>query len=98
VRYRTRKGLAALAVVLGSALPAQAFYWRGWPASIKVPDKTLVPDDNPTGSPTPITPPPVYVPPDIVPVGPPVQTPEPATGVIALLGLGTVAVLRKRKR
>jgi hypothetical protein len=96
---RTLQGLAALAIVLGSALPAQAFYWRGWPASVRVADHTLItPTDNDTPD-TPVLnyPPPVYVtiPP---PGGPPIQTPEPATGLIALVGLGTMAAVRKCRK
>ena len=96
--YRTRCGLAAVAIVLGSAFPAQAFYWRGWPASVRVADRTLIPntDENTPGTPT--FPPPIYVPVPPTPIGPPVQTPEPASGLIALLGLGTVAMVRKWKR
>jgi len=100
VGNRTQRGLAALVIVLGTALPAQAFYWRGWPASVRLAERTLLGpgDDGITENPTPIFPPPDYVPPTMVPVGPPVQTPEPATGVIALLGLGVVGIVRKWRR
>jgi MYXO-CTERM domain-containing protein len=98
----------AVAVVLMAAGPARAFYWQGWPGS-KVPlnhSLVLPPgagSNPPSGDgPAPVSPPvPPAGPPlpvDKSPLGPPDHTPEPATGVLGLLGLGALAVRRWRSR
>jgi MYXO-CTERM domain-containing protein len=100
-----------VAVLLAACGPAGAFYWHGWPGSRVTAVPTLIPPPShttPPGTPTPPTP--VPVPPDgppvtpptppIVPppVGPPNQTPEPSTGLIALAGLGAIAARRWWKK
>ena len=83
---------AAAAGLLALAGPAQAFYWYGWPGSQLPPDRTVItpPNDDKPGNP-PIRPP-VNPPPDNQPPNTP--TPEPATAVVALLGLGIFAARR----
>jgi hypothetical protein len=99
---------AAVVVAVTTAGPARAFYWQNWPGSQLHAAQTLVdnsvvsgkpsttqrasvPPSNPNG-PTPDGPP------DAPPVTPPTQTPEPATALLGVVGLGAVAVVRKWKR
>jgi hypothetical protein len=98
---------AAVGALLLACSPARAFYWHGWPGSRVTPVPTLIPPPSQTTPGTPTPPPPEQVPPGgppggppvgPPPVGPPNQTPEPATGLIALAGLGAVAVRKWWKR
>jgi MYXO-CTERM domain-containing protein len=101
----------AAAVVLFAAEPARAFYWQNWPGSrVPINNSLLSPPDGvtignpPSGSgssgpvspPTPPVGPPLPV--DKPPLSPPDNTPEPATGLLGLLGLGAVAAARKWRR
>jgi MYXO-CTERM domain-containing protein len=91
-------GFAAAAGLLSFAGPVQGFYWYGWPGSKLPPDRTVItpPNDDRPGNPPdrpPVNPPPEQPPPNN-------PTPEPATAVVALAGLGAIAVrrlLRQRK-
>jgi hypothetical protein len=101
----------AVAVVLTAAVPARAFYWGTWPGSkLSTPPTLVFPTPLKLGSPPPIPPPPELIgqptptqgptlpvnqPP---PLGPPEQAPEPATGVLGLLGFGTLVVMRRWRR
>jgi hypothetical protein len=105
-RYRLGWAIAA-AAVFSTAGPASAFYWKGWPGANIPPDRNLVeppgsftptpPTANPTYPPGgPETPPPT--PGNKLPppepgnkLPPPENVPEPATGVIGLIGLAAVA-------
>ena len=91
----------AIAVLLTASGSARAVYWYDWPGSQTSREPSLVvppvsqPDD-PSHPPEMLIPPvPVDKPP---PVGPPEQTPEPATGVIGLIGLGAIAARRWWKK
>ncbi|MFM8272318.1 MAG: PEP-CTERM sorting domain-containing protein [Gemmata sp.] len=88
---------AAVAVLLAAATEARAFYWYGWPGSQLRVQETLVTPPGPAATviPQPIGPP---VPIDNLPLGPPEHTPEPATGLLALFGVGAVAARRWAKR
>jgi len=91
--------VAAVALVLASAAPSYAFYWYGWPGSGLPPPRTVVtppPIEIPPGTPPekPPTGPPIVVPPG----QPPSPTPEPGTALVALIGLGTLAAARARRR
>jgi MYXO-CTERM domain-containing protein len=95
--------VAVTAVVL-TAVPAQAFYWRGWPGSRVIVAPTLIPtndEGNPGNPPQPFPYPGTEnnYPPPVGPPGPE-NVPEPGTGLAGLLGLGAVAVARwvRRKR
>ena len=93
---------AAVTVVLAATNPARAFYWAEWPGSqIRVQQTLITPPAVTPGNPPspghepipPVGPPiPVAKP----PVGPPspTSTPEPATGLLGLLGLGALASRR----
>jgi hypothetical protein len=104
---RLAKWCAATAVVLATAAPAPAFYWKGWPSMppAKI-DQTILPPG--VGQPgTPVAnpafpggdqdhpPAPVTPPP---PPPPPEHVPEPATGIAGLIGLGVLAARKWRKR
>lgn len=102
----TRIG-GALTVVLATAAPAPAFYWKGWPGSLMPPDRTLVPpgDSEIPGSPPipgadPILPPGgEFTPPTPGgPVPPSENIPEPTTALLGLLGLGGIAACRWARR
>jgi MYXO-CTERM domain-containing protein len=96
----------ALAVVVAVCGPARAFYWYDWPGSGLRAQESLITQPKPQESvqPLPNTPgrdqPPPLGPPvpvDKPPVGPH-PTPEPATGLLGLLGLGALAVRRWRMK
>lgn len=102
--YRAWVGLL---VVLGTTGSAQAFYWKGWPGSRVAPDQTLLPRPDvrqperlPGPGDTPFTPPELDTPPlppdDFLPPPgtPPEHVPEPGSGIVAVVGLGVVAVRR----
>lgn len=97
----------AVAVLLVAGGSAHAFYWYDWPGSQIPKEPTLVtppslvspniPDQpRQPGTPTPPVGPPVPV--DKPPIGPPEHTPEPATGVIGLIGLGALAARKWLKK
>ena len=95
----------AAAGVCAAATPAQAFYWQGWP---KTPDSTIARTIIPPGQDIPGTPvaeptfpggePKWPTPPEEYPPPPPGPVPEPATGVVGLIGLGVLAARKWRKR
>ena len=106
--YGTRRAVLALTIVLGACGHVRAFYWSDWPGSGLRAQESLVaqpktqepvqPSPNTTGrdQPPPLGPP---VPVDKPPVGPhPHPTPEPATGLLGLLGLSALAVRRWRMK
>ncbi len=77
---------AAVVVLLMAGGEARAFYWYGWPGSQALVEQTLVPTTSvPTPPPGPL----------VVVDKPPEQTPEPATGLLGLLGLGAVAAVKR---
>ena len=82
----TAAGVAAF-VVLASPTSAHAFYWSGWPGSGETPSPT--PRQTIFEVPPPKTP--------TEPNEPPKQIPEPATLVIAGLGLGVLGWRRAWK-
>jgi MYXO-CTERM domain-containing protein len=98
----------ALAAIAISSAPVQAFYWYGWPGSGLPPDRTIVgPPGGKSGSGPKV---PVGLP-VVVTTPPPGQgteppgggsgphsTPEPATGIVALIGLGALAAARAYRR
>lgn len=87
----------AVVVLLVATTEARAFYWFGWPGSQLRVEETLLPPPGPTGRmPNPPIGPPVTV--AKPPIGPPEQTPEPATGLLGLIGLGALAVRKWRKK
>ncbi|MBX9626375.1 MAG: PEP-CTERM sorting domain-containing protein [Gemmataceae bacterium] len=95
----------AVAAVLAAAGPAPGFYWKGWPGSGTRPEPTIVPPTNdrpPTDRPKPPTDepwfPPIDEPPPPPPPPPPEQLPEPGTITVGLIGLGTLAVVRRLRR
>lgn len=104
---RLVKWCTATAVVLGTAAPAPAFYWKGWPSTpgAKIEQTILPPGLAAPGPPVanPVPPggdidavtPPVTPPP---PPPPPGNVPEPATGIAGLIGLGVLAARKWRKR
>ncbi len=87
-RETTFAGIAAF-VLLVAPTSAHAFYWPGWPGSGETP-----PSPTPRQSifevPPPKTP--------TEPTEPPKQIPEPATLVIAGLGLGVLGLRKAWKR
>ena len=89
----------AIAAIIGSSERAQAFYWYGWPGSGVQPDRTLVgppgPPRIPTGLPVVVTTPP---PSQSQPPGGSHSTPEPATGLVAIVGLGVLAGVRSLRK
>lgn len=92
--------VGAAVAVLATAAPAPAFYWKGWPGSGIRTETTIIP---PTDNPPPTEKPPVDRPPTEEPPPPPPpppteQVPEPGTAAIGLIGLGTVAVVRRLRR
>jgi hypothetical protein len=91
--------LAALVAVFAQAAPAGAFYWYGWPGSGIPPERSIVgfPLVGPQHKDW--QPPPIEVPVGptsgggpIIP--PPQSTPEPATALAAIIGLGALAATR----
>ena len=97
-----RRWLLAAAAVGGSAGPAPAFYWLGWPGAAPSPRPAITTTTDvvdhrpPTGGGTdgPPKPPPEEAPPE----SPPKGVPEPGTLGLAAVGLGAVAVRWWRKR
>jgi hypothetical protein len=83
--------VGSLALVLATARSGSAFYWQPWPKG-PPPGHSLPPPNNePPGNPPdgppgngPPNPPPILEPPGSV-------VPEPASALVALVGLGTVA-------
>jgi hypothetical protein len=98
----------ALAAIAVSSAHVQAFYWYGWPGSGVQPDRTIVgPPGGKSGSGPTV---PVGLP-VVVTTPPPGQgteppgggtephtTPEPATGLVAIIGLGALAAARSLRR
>jgi MYXO-CTERM domain-containing protein len=84
--------VAATVGVLSSASTAHAFYWYGWPGSKLPPVRTIIPPPHDKHPGNPPDRPPVNPPPDTTPPGSP--TPEPATALTALIGLGALAARR----
>lgn len=98
------RAATAVAVLLLVCDSAQAFYWYNWPGSRLRVDEPIIPTpiiDVP-GNP----PPPGTGPRPVPPIGPPVPvdnppgpnpTPEPATGLLGLLGIGVLVVRSWRR-
>ncbi|MDB5313969.1 MAG: hypothetical protein JWO38_8171 [Gemmataceae bacterium] len=94
------------AVVLATPGAAEAFYWAGWPGSGVKQNPSVIPpvDVGKPGNPpppggTPIPLPPTGTPTQPGPFGPPSShTPEPTTGVAALIGLAFVVASRRFRR
>ena len=80
----------ALFIVLLAPSPTQAFYWPGWPGAGVTEPPSLTPRQIVREVPPPTTPTESTVPPKGVP--------EPATLVIAGLGLGVLGLRRVLKR
>ncbi len=100
--WRNWRVWAAVVGVLTAADPARAFYWHDWPGSRLRVEPTLIgPPAVPTEPPPPIREPNLPVGPPVEvgrpPVGPPTPTPEPATAVLGLLGLGALALRTLRR-
>jgi hypothetical protein len=99
---RLMRILATPVIVLATAAPASAFYWKGWPGSLLPPDRTLVPPGDQTKPGSPPLPggepklPPGGELPEPPPGGPPPSenVPEPGTALLGLLGLGGIAAGR----
>ena len=81
---------AAVAMVVISAANAQAFYWPGWPGAGVAEPPSFTPKQVVEDFPPPKTP--------LDPTDPPKQVPEPATLVIAGLGLGVLGLRKVLKR
>ena len=79
---------AAIAMVIISAANAQAFYWPGWPGAGVTEPPSLTPKQIVEEFPPPKEP--------LDPKDPPKQVPEPATLVIAGLGLGVLGLRKLR--
>ena len=93
----------AAAVLLAANGPAQAFYWYDWPGDkhggpslVSPKEARPFPVNPPLEVTTPMPPVGPPVPVDRTPVGPPTHTPEPATGLIGLVGLAAVAARKWR--
>lgn len=94
-------GLAVVALVLTVPMPASAFYFVGWPASSSPPTPTFMSSRAPEmGGPSlgdPFNPgfekPPGVTTPTSTP-----RVPEPATGLMGLIGLGVAAWAYRRRR
>jgi hypothetical protein len=95
---------AAATVGLVAANGAGAFFFKGWPGDGLPRERTLVPPSTQTNEPPDETEWPPYrpPPPDRTPTGPdgknPPGVPEPATAVLAAVGVGVAALARRRKR
>lgn len=88
--------IIAVTALLVTAEPARAFYWYGWPGSKLPPDRTVVTPPHKDKPGNPPDRPPVNPPPETE--EPPTPTPEPASGLAALLGLGALAATRALRR
>jgi len=89
-RYCTRLAVCVAAFLLLAPGSARAFYWPGWPGAGVTEPPSITPKQIEKELPPPKTP--------IDPVDPPKQVPEPATLVIAGLGLGALGLQRVWKR
>ncbi len=99
-----------VATMLISSAPAHAFYWYGWPGSGIPPERTIVGPPSSSSPPSHTSKPPSdgSGSPPRVPVGLPVvvtappptnlATPEPATGLAAVVGIGILAAGRAWRR
>ena len=83
-----RLRLLALALVLAAPTSAHAFYWAGWPGSGVNEPPSITPRQIPE-TPTP---------PTVKPTDTPKGVPEPATIIIAGLGLGMLGLRKVLKR
>lgn len=81
---------AAIAMMVISAANAQAFYWPGWPGAGVTEPPSFTPKQVVEEFPPPREP--------LDPTDPPKQVPEPATLVIAGLGLGVLGLRKVLKR
>ncbi len=88
--HRWGLACAAMALALASPTSAQAFYWTGWPGAGVSEPPSLIPRQVVEEFPPPKTP--------LDPSTPPKQVPEPATLVIAGLGLGVLGLRKVLKR
>ena len=87
------KTLLFAAAALVTPAPAHAFYWANWPGSGVTEPETITVTQKSFPPITPVYPPP-YNPPTETPKG----VPEPATLVIAGLGLGVLGLRKVLKR
>ena len=95
-------GIVSVVALLAPA-PAQAFYWSGWPGSGVTQPASLTPKQTilevtPTGDPSRDPGKPTSSDPGTNSGGDPKQVPEPATLIIAGVGLGVLGLRKALKR
>jgi|GEM_PF-3042372 len=88
--------LAAFVVILGAPASAQAFYWAGWPGAGDTEPPSITPRQVTEKTVPPREPFEPHEPHE--PGEPPKGVPEPATLVIAGLGLGVLGLRKVLKR
>jgi hypothetical protein len=93
--------VVAVAVGLVVSNGAGAFFFKGWPGDGLPRERTLLPPSTQTTEPPGETEWPPYRPPppgEGPKGGNPPGVPEPATGLLAAVGVGVVALARRRRR